>query len=251
MIEVEESAVDDAWEVSLRPDDPDGSPTTSRLSDRVEAALEREPPTLLCDLTDLDRVCADVSATVRAVDAHQRRWPGTAVGIACPEWADALLAPEPLADRIVFGTSVPGVRRALARLPVPEHATTVLASGLRSPRDAREFVARTCVGWRLHAVTGHACLVTSELVTDVVLQARGPVRLAVSHCPGHLRLTAVEDPLLDAPAGPRPALGGPFGRSGRARLLVSSVCRAWGGYDDEHRRGAWAVLDVPAQPQRR
>jgi anti-sigma regulatory factor (Ser/Thr protein kinase) len=216
-----------------------------RVRRQVMALLADQPRELLCDLTELNRATPEMLEALRTLARHQAEWPGTPVGVACgdPRVHRQLLR-DARGGRLVVGATVPVVEAMLAPLPPAEHATTTLEPGLTAPRSARAFVARACLRWQARSIIGHACLVTSELVTNVVLHADTTAKLTISRCPGRLRI-AVQDgdetrPATSWAASPETTLTG----SGRGLLLVSSVCRAWGVHPtDDGGKIVWAVLD--------
>jgi hypothetical protein len=233
-----------ARHVTLRATEGDAA-EAKRLRREILMLLAQQPRELVCDLTEITRASPELLEVLRAVARHQSEWPGTPVGIACGDpRVQRQVMRETAGGRLVVGTSQPVVEAMLAAVPPAEHATTTLEPGLTAPRSARAFVARACLRWQARSVIGHACLVTSELVTNVVLHADTPARLTVSRCPGRLRV-AVQDgdevrPATTWTASPETTLKG----SGRGLLLVSSVCRAWGVYPTaDDGKIVWAVLD--------
>lgn len=230
--------------VTLRVSD-EGALETKRLRRRVMGLLAEQPRALLCDLSAVTTLPDGLVDVFHAVARHLTEWPGTPVGLVCP---DGRLQRESLEDagsgRLVLGSTVDVVEGLLAGLAPADHASMTLEPGLTAPRSARAFVARACLRWQAMSVTGHACLVTSELVTNAVLHADTAVHLTVSHYPGRLRI-AVQDgdemrPATAWTSASEPMVTG----SGRGLLLVSSVCRAWGVYpSDQEGKVVWAVLD--------
>lgn len=216
-----------------------------RLQHETMAALAEQPRSLMCDLSPVGAVSAELVESLRSVARYQQDWPGTAIGVAC---VDARLRSRLFRGlqprRLVVGPSVETVEAMLAALPPAEHATVTLEPGLTAPRSARAFVARACLRWHARSVTGHACLVASELVTNAVLHADTAVTLTISKFSGRLRI-AVRDgePVSPAAPGKQPDIKG----SGRGLLLVSSVCRAWGVQPtSDSGKVVWAVLDTTA-----
>lgn len=227
-----------------------------RLRRQILTLLAEQPRALTCDLSTVHGPSPDVLEVLRAVARHLGEWPGTPVGVACADpQVQAQLEEAAPSGRFVVGTSVPAVEAVLADLAPAEHATMTLDPGLTAPRSARAFVARACLRWHARSVTGHACLVTSELVTNAVLHADTAVQLTVSRCPGRVRI-AVQDGDETRPATTWTTVSeGTLSRSGRGLLLVSSVCRAWGVYPTaDDGKVVWAVLDeeaAAAGPSRR
>jgi hypothetical protein len=246
-------AVPFARHVALQVSD-DGPEAARGLRRRVHAVLTEQPRALLCDLSPLaSPLSADLVEVVDSVARHQHDWPGTPTGVVTTDQALRQHLDKQTEDleRFVVGSTRHEVHEALAAIPAADHATMTLEPGLRAPRSARAFVARACLGWQTHSVIGHACLVTSELVTNAVLHAATVVHLTVSRCPGKLRI-AVRDgdetrPSTRFTAAADKALTG----SGRGLLLVSSVCPAWGVYPTaDDGKEVWAVLDAECPAER-
>lgn len=225
-----------------------------RLHHQISATLAEQPRWLLCDLSSIATVSTEVLDVLRAVVRQQADWPGTPVGIACPDRRLPGRLRGAADNQVVIGASVETVAEQLASTPEAEHATLMLAPGLTSPRSARAFVARACLRWDARAITGHAVLVASELVTDAVLHSDTKVQLVVSRSPGRLRIAVREETPNGEGRGVSTRANGP-GRgvsagvsgSGRGLLLVSSVCRAWAAQPTlDNARVVWAVLDDAA-----
>lgn len=233
-----------ARHISLRVID-DGALEPEGLRRQITALLAEQPRALLCDLSAFTTASTGLTEVLRDVASEHLDWPGTPVGVACPDpHFQRLLLDSRSSDRFVVGASVHMVEDRLRDLPPADHATMTLEPGLTAPRSARAFVARACLDWQTLSVTGHACLVTSELVTNAVLHADTAVQLTISHCPGRLRI-AVQDGDERRPAAAWPTVSATTpSRSGRGLLLVSRVCRAWGVHPaDNEGRVVWAVLD--------
>lgn len=225
----------------------DGSAHAARhLRRELMMLIAEQPHALVCDLSAVPTLSPELMEVLRAVARHQAEWPGTPAGVvsAEPDLRHRLLRDVP-GSRLVVGVSREVVERQLVSLTSAEHATTTLEPGLTAPRAARAFVARACLGWQTLSVTGHACLVTSELVTNAVLHAHTSVELTVSHCPGRLRVAVKDgDEMRPANAWSTVQEGALPPTSGRGLLLVSSVCRAWGVYPTaDDGKVVWAVLD--------
>ena len=224
----------------------DVSADTRRLDEQLMSLLAEQPRALVCDLSAISEVTPALTAVLQAVARQQVHWPGTPVGVVCPDrrlLREVVKAVRP--ELLVVGASAEEVEPRLAEYRPAEHASTTLRPGLTAPRAARAFVARTCLGWQTLSVTGHACLITSELVTNAVLHAHTAVDLTVSRCSGRLRISVHDGGAVEpSPAWNMPTSGIITG-SGRGLLLVSSVCRAWGVYPtSDGGKVIWAVLDT-------
>lgn len=224
---------------------------SKRLRRRLLTILAEQPRALLCDLCGVPHASPDLVEALRAVARHQADWPGTPFGVACVDAeARRSLQKEIRGNRIVVGSSAAEVEQALSAMSPAEHASMTLEPGLKAPRSARAFVARECLRWHARSITGHACLVASEIVTNAVLHAHTPVRLTVSRCSGRLRIAVQDERDDDAAVAARSARELELSGSGRGLLLVSSVCRAWGVYPTaDGGKVVWAVLDDPSDPE--
>ncbi|MGV9587704.1 ATP-binding protein [Streptomyces tendae] len=112
-------------------------------------------------------------------------------------------------------------------------------------RTARSLVRGTLGEWRLDSIGDIAALLVSELVTNALRHATGPigVRLVVdpAGAPGVL-LVEVSDPLPDPP---RERVARPDDEDGRGLQLVASAARRWGTRPGEAGKTVWFELALP------
>ncbi|MDE3202616.1 MAG: ATP-binding protein [Acidobacteriota bacterium] len=92
-------------------------------------------------------------------------------------------------------------------------------------RLARSFVLATLREWRLESLGDSAAVCTSELVTNAVVHARSPFRLAVERHSGELVITVEDTSTTGVPAARRPSS---FSEGGRGLLLVDALSSRWG-----------------------
>ena len=109
----------------------------------------------------------------------------------------------------------------------------------------RDFVRSTCSRWGLEATLDVALLVTSELVTNAVVNARSQVTLRLRVRPDRL-LVEVEDedsrmPVLQQDNG-WDALGG------RGLMLVDALAARWGSQPCPFGKVVWAELPLVPDP---
>jgi anti-sigma regulatory factor (Ser/Thr protein kinase) len=210
--------------------------------DRLPQALAEEPRGVLCDLTD-----ATGGARSRALrllgssGRYVREWPGVPVAICCrtADLRDQLLR-QPMSEHLIVGTSLQECRSVLDRRDRPTIARVRLHPHPTASRRARDFVSRTCLDWGLVQDIGSACLVVSELVTNVVQHAATDMDLSLARHQQMLRV-AVRD---RSPSWLKPQLPDREQVRGRGIILVDGFSRAWGVLPAVNGKVAWAVLDA-------
>ncbi|MEU2062995.1 ATP-binding protein [Streptomyces sp. NPDC013455] len=111
-------------------------------------------------------------------------------------------------------------------------------------RTARAAVRRQLHGWDLDCVADLAALLVSELVTNSLRHATGPigVRLIRPAGLGNVLLVEVSDPLPDPP---RERVAQPGDESGRGLQLLAGSSRRWGTRPDGDGKTVWFELAVP------
>ncbi|MGW8061695.1 ATP-binding protein [Streptomyces ziwulingensis] len=111
-------------------------------------------------------------------------------------------------------------------------------------RTARSLVRRTLHGWELDSVGDIAALLVSELVTNALRHATGPIGVRLVHRPAGpvgVLLVEVSDPLPDPP---RRRVARPGDENGRGLQLVASSARRWGTRPGEVGKTVWFELAV-------
>ncbi|MBJ6640215.1 ATP-binding protein [Streptomyces sp. DHE7-1] len=111
-------------------------------------------------------------------------------------------------------------------------------------RTARGAVRGQLRGWDLDCVADLAALLVSELVTNSLRHATGPigVRLVRPARLGGTLLVEVSDPLPDPP---RERVAQPEDESGRGLQLVAGAARRWGTRPGGGGKTVWFELAVP------
>ncbi|MFJ8804764.1 ATP-binding protein [Streptomyces sp. NPDC102490] len=112
-------------------------------------------------------------------------------------------------------------------------------------RTARSLVRRTLDAWRLDSVGDIAALLVSELVTNALRHATGPIGVRVVRDPAGaagVLLVEVSDPLPDPP---RERAARPDDEDGRGLQLVASAARRWGTRPGEAGKTVWFELALP------
>lgn len=116
----------------------------------------------------------------------------------------------------------------------------ILPSDARAPREARHAVARFLTSAHLPQLTDDAELLASELVTNAVRHASGPIDVRAYLRDGYLRLE-VADSAVDRQVVPRTAHADDEG--GRGMELVDKLSARWGWRSTGHSKVVW--LDLP------
>ncbi|KUN82675.1 hypothetical protein AQJ66_21260 [Streptomyces bungoensis] len=111
-------------------------------------------------------------------------------------------------------------------------------------RSAREAVRGQLHGWDLDALADLTALLVSELVTNSLRYATGPIGVRLvrpARLDGAL-LVEVSDPLPDLP---RERAADPEDESGRGLQLVAGSSRRWGTRPGDAGKTVWFELAVP------
>nr|WP_190194456.1 PAS domain S-box protein [Streptomyces minutiscleroticus] len=128
----------------------------------------------------------------------------------------------------------------LARLPAAPlaAATTDLPALSRAVGDGRSFLSKTLTAWNCAHLADDARLLVSEVLTNAVQHAQGPLGL-------HLRRTATELTVEisdHSPHLPQPRLAAPDDESGRGLLLVDALADSWGVRPTDDGKTTWFTL---------
>jgi len=123
------------------------------------------------------------------------------------------------------------------------HLDLPLVDDLSSGRHARAVLRGCCQEWGVADYTCEvALLLGSELVTNAVLHATGPVRLCVEVDGEFLRL-AVSDASSDQP---RRRAAPPEAGGGRGLLLLEELSQEWGVSEVPDGKAVWCL--IPLKP---
>ncbi|MER7899751.1 ATP-binding protein [Streptomyces sp. NPDC096046] len=111
-------------------------------------------------------------------------------------------------------------------------------------RTARQAVRGQLRAWNLDSLADLAALLVSELVTNALRHATGPigVRLVRPVGLGAVLLVEVSDPLPDPP---RERAARPEDENGRGLHLVASSSRRWGTRPGATGKTVWFELALP------
>ncbi|WP_268249549.1 PAS domain S-box protein [Streptomyces poonensis] len=128
----------------------------------------------------------------------------------------------------------------LARLPAAPlaTATTDLPAHSSAVSDGRCFLSKTLATWDCAHLADDARLLVSEVLTNAIQHAEGPLGL-------HLRRTATELTVEisdHSPHLPQPRLAAPDDESGRGLLLVDALADSWGVRPTDDGKTTWFTL---------
>lgn len=117
------------------------------------------------------------------------------------------------------------------------------AEGL-SASAARKFVASTLGDWGLDDLEDTACLLVSELVSNVVLHAETDLDVRLRRIDGRVRVEVHDrDPRL-----PQRKFYSPTSATGRGLVFIDQLSQAWGADPLPGGKMVWFELDEEAPP---
>lgn len=125
-----------------------------------------------------------------------------------------------------------------------DHAEWTFPADPGAVRTARRVVRGQLHGWGLDILGDIAALLVSELVTNALRHATGPIGVRLVRPAGleGVLLVEVSDPLPDPP---RERAARPEDESGRGLQLVASSSRRWGTRPGTDGKTVWFELAVP------
>ncbi|WP_310435806.1 ATP-binding protein [Streptomyces sp. 3330] len=125
-----------------------------------------------------------------------------------------------------------------------ECAEWTFAADPGAVRTARGAVRGQLRDWHLDSLSDIAALLVSELVTNALRHATGPIGLRLVRPAGLVGVLLVEvsDPL---PELPRERIARPEDETGRGLQLVASSSRRWGTRPGNTGKTVWFELAVP------
>ncbi|WP_367137922.1 MULTISPECIES: ATP-binding protein [Streptomyces] len=109
-------------------------------------------------------------------------------------------------------------------------------------RTARTLVRDTLHDWGMDGVTDVTVLLVSELVTNSLRYASGPIGVRMYSHAGPTLLVEVSDPLPDPP---RERAADPDDEGGRGLQLVACASRRWGTRRGNTGKTVWFELGLP------
>jgi anti-sigma regulatory factor (Ser/Thr protein kinase) len=123
-------------------------------------------------------------------------------------------------------------------------ASTTLAVEPHSCALARRFVEQALGEWKApEDLIGDACLVATELVSNAIGHATGPINLRVVCSPTSFTVEVFDG----SPVLPIVRPQDVHSERGRGLLLVSRICSAWGTREVGRSKAVWARLDLPEE----
>ena len=128
----------------------------------------------------------------------------------------------------------------LGGLPEGSSAAWTFPAESHAVRQARATVRRTLHEWGLAVLEDEAVLLVSELVTNSLRYAHGPIGVRMVR--GRSLLVEVSDPLPDPP---RPQQAGDEDEGGRGLQLVARSARRWGTRHGAMGKTVWFELPLP------
>jgi PAS domain S-box-containing protein len=128
----------------------------------------------------------------------------------------------------------------LGGLPEGSTASWTFPAERSAARGSREVVRETLRQWGLEALEDEALLLVSELVTNSLRYARGPIEVRMVR--GVSLLVEVSDPLPDPP---RERTVTPEDEGGRGIQLVAREARRWGTRYGAVGKTVWFELAMP------
>ncbi|MER5968679.1 ATP-binding protein [Streptomyces sp. NPDC002055] len=111
-----------------------------------------------------------------------------------------------------------------------------------SVRKARSLVRSTLNEWGLNAVSDVTVLLVSELVTNAMRYASGPIGVRIQRIRSDALLVEVSDPLPDPPLARSAA---PDDEGGRGLQLVAHASKRWGTRHGNRGKAVWFELGLP------
>ena len=209
--------------------------TSRRVRSVLLTGLAEQPEALIIDVTELRPANQAAVAVLRDVARLAADWPSARLVLCAP----------PAAEPVWRSTGLPvwpSARAASGALGAPatgHRLTLTLQPVVGAARRSRELVTEACGRWDLPQLAGPACIVATELVSNVVAHAQTGMTVRLALRDGDLTV-AVQDASTVAPSFTGRVAPTAYG--GRGLLLIDSVARRWGSLGLDHGKVVWAVL---------
>ncbi|WP_433827170.1 ATP-binding protein [Actinoplanes sp. CA-015351] len=210
----------------------DGSAAAARFA--LLDLLADQPEALVVDVDGLQDPHGLAVTMLRDVFDVTRDWPGSRLAL-CGTTDTATWLP-------TGWPAWPDQANAFAALgePDPDRRISIdLEPDVGAARVAREVITDACDRWGRTDLTGNACIVTTELVNNVVAHARTPMRVLLA-MDDETMSVAVRDssPVLPRFTGPV----APTSFGGRGLLLIDAMTSRWGNLELDGGKVVWARL---------
>ncbi|MFJ3234895.1 PAS domain S-box protein [Streptomyces sp. NPDC086787] len=114
-------------------------------------------------------------------------------------------------------------------------ATTELPAEPRSVPAGRSFLGQVLDDWRVADRRDDACLLLSEVLTNAVQHAQGPIGLHICRTDTELTIEIADH----SPHLPQPRVAAEDAESGRGLLLVRALADAWGVRPTDEGKTTW------------
>ncbi|MDJ1134692.1 SpoIIE family protein phosphatase [Streptomyces iconiensis] len=200
----------------------------------------------------IDRVCDMLTGTAAGSAAGQASETACGgLGDACDALIGSLERPDDTGTQHLLSTSddVALLMARLGGLPEGSAVSWTFSTGGYAVRRAREAVRRTLHAWGLGALEDTGVLLVSELVTNALRYAHGPVGVRMVRDNGReggsregSLVVEVSDPL---PEAPRERTVTEEHEGGRGIQLVASEARRWGTRHGPSGKTVWFELPLP------
>jgi len=220
-----------------------GMADVAPLRTRLVKCLAEQPDALLIDLSRMTLHDPLALGLFGAVRRQSARWPGIPL---------LLCAPEPHTARQLRGathrslTVFATLEAAQDHAGRERHTLPMLSDDLLpisgAARQARNVATDACLLWELPDLLAPACLITSELVSNVVDHANTMMSLRLTLRSRYLQI-AVRDGSAAAPMV-RATQGDATAWRGRGLMLVEATAHSWGWLPTENGKVVWASLQV-------
>jgi anti-anti-sigma regulatory factor/anti-sigma regulatory factor (Ser/Thr protein kinase) len=212
------------------------APTVRRA---VHRCLADQPAAVLVDVEGMEVGEPLALAVFAALTRQAAEWPNVPIVLCAPGATTAdRLAHSPVRRSVQV---TPTCAEALARTgtnTAPQRIRRRLRPVLDACRQAREVVVDACARWELTELAGSACVITSELVANVVRHARTPMELTLAMRSRRLSVSVRDGSTRE----PRPNVSGPTTPGGRGLLLVRELADRWGTLPVADGKVVWATL---------
>ena len=123
-------------------------------------------------------------------------------------------------------------------------ATLMLPHDSTAPGLARAFVRSWLASRQLETLLDSAVLLTSEVVTNAVLHATGPIELHLDHLGDGARVAVADT----SPIGPRRRRHSDRATTGRGLQLIDDVAGDWGWDAAPNGKRVWFTLSAQDDP---